>query len=48
VKQRDGIHSVRFQGSSLSERLSEGINLGKADYVARMLPYLRPETIPKD
>ena len=25
----------------------EGINLGKADYVAHMLPYLRPETIPK-
>lgn len=26
---------------------SEGINLGKADYVAHMLPYLRQETIPK-
>lgn len=26
---------------------SEGINLGKADYVAHMLPYVRPETIPK-
>ena len=26
---------------------SEGINLGKADYVAHMLPHLRPETIPK-
>ncbi|WP_312703370.1 DUF1993 domain-containing protein [Stutzerimonas nitrititolerans] len=25
----------------------EGIELGKADYVAHMLPYLRPETIPK-
>ncbi|WP_217475624.1 DUF1993 domain-containing protein [Stutzerimonas stutzeri] len=25
----------------------EGINLGKADYVAHMFPYLRPETIPK-
>ncbi|GGM30708.1 DUF1993 family protein [Pseudomonas asuensis] len=26
---------------------SERINLGKADYVAHMLPHLRPETIPK-
>lgn len=26
---------------------SEGINLGKADYVAHMLPYLRQGTIPK-
>lgn len=25
----------------------EGIALGKADYVAHMLPYLRPESIPK-
>lgn len=25
---------------------SEGIALGKADYVAHMLPYIRPETIP--
>ncbi|AFN76139.1 hypothetical protein PSJM300_00275 [Stutzerimonas stutzeri DSM 10701] len=25
----------------------EGIELGKGDYVAHMLPYLRPETIPK-
>lgn len=25
----------------------EGINLGKADYVAHMLPHVRPETIPK-
>jgi hypothetical protein len=26
---------------------SENIQLGKADYVAHMLPYLRPESIPK-
>lgn len=26
---------------------NQGINLGKADYVAHMLPHLRPETIPK-
>ncbi len=26
---------------------NQGINLGKADYVAHMLPYLRPESIPK-
>ena len=26
---------------------SEGIALGKADYVAHMLPFIRPETIPK-
>ncbi len=26
---------------------SEGINLGKADYVAHMLPHVRPDTIPK-
>ena len=26
---------------------SEGTELGKADYVAHMLPYIRPETIPK-
>ena len=26
---------------------NQGIELGKADYVAHMLPYLRPETIPK-
>ena len=25
----------------------EGIELGKADYVAHMLPYLRPESVPK-
>ena len=25
----------------------EGTDLGKADYVAHMLPYLRPESIPK-
>jgi len=25
----------------------EGVELGKADHVAHMLPYLRPETIPK-
>lgn len=26
---------------------NQGINLGKADYVAHMLPYVRPESIPK-
>jgi uncharacterized protein len=26
---------------------SEKIALGKADYVAHMFPYIRPETIPK-
>ena len=26
---------------------NQGINLGKADYVAHMLPHLRPESIPK-
>lgn len=26
---------------------SEGVELGKADYVAHMFPYIRPETIPK-
>lgn len=25
---------------------SEGVDLGKADYVAHMLPYLRPGTMP--
>lgn len=25
----------------------EGVNLGKADYVAHMVPYVRPGTIPK-
>ncbi|WOD30494.1 DUF1993 family protein [Alloalcanivorax xenomutans] len=25
----------------------EKVELGKADYVAHMLPYIRPETIPK-
>ncbi|WP_240538612.1 DUF1993 domain-containing protein [Halomonas sp. SH5A2] len=27
---------------------SENVELGKADYVAHMFPYIRPETIPKD
>jgi uncharacterized protein len=27
---------------------SEKIELGKADYVAHMFPYIRPETMPKD
>jgi len=33
--------------TSYSILRKEGIALGKADYVAHMLPYLRPESIPK-
>ncbi len=33
--------------ASRSIMRNQGVELGKADYVAHMLPYLRPETIPK-
>ena len=43
----DADKPIAHEMTAYSILRSEGINLGKADYVAHMLPYLRRESIPK-